>query len=548
MLFFLISILAGVLTVLAPCIFPLLPIVIGSAEPGEKKLSRRSIVVIASLSLSVIAFTLLLKASTLLITIPQSFWSIFSGIIIIIAGLALFFPELWAKIPLSGALSRSGDKVLQSGHQKKSVAGDMLIGAALGPVFTSCSPTYFFIIATVLPASFGVGLLYLLGFTLGLAISLLIIAFLGQQIIGRISKHSKATVWVKKVFAIVIILVGILILFGLDKKIETAILDSGYGATINFEQGLIDQFEPPIMDDVETAEPSVDVPNSLLRAFPDTDWSQVDPIVEEALSGGPGKDGIPAIENPEFLPISSFEHSDAVQAIVLEDGNDIKVYPYNILNWHEIVNDTIDGVPVAITFCPLCGSAIVYDRSLPKGETTFGVSGWLIESNMVMYDRDTESIWQQSTGKALAGEYFGEQLELIEFQLMSIGDVEKKYPNALILSENTGHQRNYARNPYSGYGESDDFIFAPSSLDNQFHSKTIMVAFYVGETPIATPWLELKDEFSESAEIQGEIITVSKEAGELEIKNENGEPIPFYFEMWFSWAVQHGNEGEVIAF
>lgn len=244
MVFLLICILAGVLTVLAPCILPLLPIVIGSSQTDEHKISKRSLVVIGSLSVSVVIFTLLLKASTLLIDIPQTFWNMFSGTVIILVGLAIVFPSLWARIPFVQKIHDVGSKAMGVGFGKKSYTGDALIGLALGPVFTTCSPTYLFIIATILPAGFLTGFIYLLGFTMGLAISLLLIAFFGGQLVKKISSHSNATNRVKQIFGALIILVGAAILTGYDKKLETAILDSGYGATIELEESLIERFAP----------------------------------------------------------------------------------------------------------------------------------------------------------------------------------------------------------------------------------------------------------------------------------------------------------------
>jgi cytochrome c-type biogenesis protein len=245
MIFFFISLLAGILTVLAPCILPLLPIVIGSSEPEQgRHISRRALVVILSLSFSVIIFTLLLKVSTILIAIPQTFWNIFSGVTIIAVGFIIVFPTLWEHVPGVSKISVLGNKAIGSGYQKKSYQGDMLIGLALGPVFTTCSPTYLFIIATILPAGFVTGFIYLLGFTLGLAISLTLIAFFGGQLVNKITSHMGAASAVKRIFGILIILVGIAILTGYDKKLETAILDAGYGATINFEENLIQRFAP----------------------------------------------------------------------------------------------------------------------------------------------------------------------------------------------------------------------------------------------------------------------------------------------------------------
>lgn len=253
MIFFLIAILAGVFTVVAPCILPLLPIVIGASEAGEKRISRRAITVIGSLSMSVIIFTLLLKATTLFISIPQIFWSSFSGAVIILVGLAIAFPSLWTKVPFVAKLSVLSNKAVGAGYQKKSYKGDMFIGLALGPVFTTCSPTYLFIIATTLPASFLVGLVYLLGFTFGLALALLLVAYFGQRIINKVSEHMQTTGRIKKVFGVLIVIVGVLILTGYDKKIETLILDSGYGATIQLEDSLIERFAPKDMNNESSA-------------------------------------------------------------------------------------------------------------------------------------------------------------------------------------------------------------------------------------------------------------------------------------------------------
>lgn len=248
MFFFLLSILAGAFTVLAPCILPLLPIVIGASEVGEKRISKRAITVIGSLSISVILFTLLLKATTIFISVPQIFWNSFSGVIIILVGLAVAFPSLWARVPFVQKLSIFSNKAVGAGYQKKTYKGDMLIGFALGPVFTTCSPTYLFIIATTLPASFFVGLVYLLSFVFGLALSLLLIAYFGQRLVNKLSEHMQATGRLKQAFGVLIIVVGILILTGYDKKIQTLILDSGYGATIQLEDKLIEKFAPKNMN------------------------------------------------------------------------------------------------------------------------------------------------------------------------------------------------------------------------------------------------------------------------------------------------------------
>ncbi|QYH37078.1 DUF3179 domain-containing protein [Salinibacterium sp. M195] len=287
------------------------------------------------------------------------------------------------------------------------------------------------------------------------------------------------------------------------------------------------------------------IPDFLQQDFPRTDWSQADAAISQALSGGPPKDGIPAIDEPQFDPVASFAHPDEVLAILVQGETETKAYPYNILVWHEIVNDTIDGSPIAVTFCPLCGSAAVFDSVLPGGETTtFGVSGGLLESNMIMFDRATETLWQQSTGNALAGEHYPHKLQLHSFQLLSVGEIKERYPEALIVNENTGHSRDYSNNPYAGYDDSDEFYFVPSRVDDRYPAKTIFVAFSIGDTHVASPWLELEDGRHYTTAVDGEEVTLEKTDGELHISGPDAVEIPFYFEMWFSWAVQN-EDGEV---
>ena len=287
--------------------------------------------------------------------------------------------------------------------------------------------------------------------------------------------------------------------------------------------------------------PSITVPSALARSFPTTDFSKVDPQLENVISGGPPKDGIPAIDAPTFVPLRDFDRPDSVQAIVLVGANETRVYPYSILTWHEIVNDEFEGTPVAITFCPLCGSAIVYNRTLPNDTvSTFGVSGFLLESNMIMYDRETENLWQQSTGNTLAGSFYKSQLTIEPFQLLTLGDVRETYPHARVLSEDTGYSRDYARNPYAGYENDNRFVFEPSAIDTTFEPKTIMAVFRDNDTTFATPWLALRGAGSATL-TEGDTtytLTVTDD-GELSVIDSHNVSHPFYFEMWFSVAVQH---------
>ena len=239
MTFLVISFLAGVLTVLAPCILPLLPVVIGAGASGRSRATPY--IVIASLGVSIIAFTFLLKVSTAFITIPPYVWTYLSGGILIGFGLILSFPTLWENLPGLAKLSGRSNKLVGTGYQKKTIWGDMLIGAALGPVFSTCSPTYFVILATVLPASFLLGTVYLLAYVFGLSLILLLIALLGQSFANLLTQFSDSKGWLKKSLGILFIVIGLLIMLGLDKKIEIKILDSGYFDVTKVEQKLLEK-------------------------------------------------------------------------------------------------------------------------------------------------------------------------------------------------------------------------------------------------------------------------------------------------------------------
>lgn len=239
MTFLIVSFIAGVLTVLAPCILPLLPVVIGSSAAGRSRATP--FIVVGSLAVSIILFTFLLKASTAFITIPPFVWTYLSGGILVVFGLTLIFPALWERVPGISRLSAGSNKLMGAGYQKKSIWGDALIGAALGPVFSTCSPTYFVILASVLPVSFALGTTYLLAYVLGLSLVLLLIALLGQRFADRLTKVADSRGVMKRLIGVLFLILGILIATGYEKKLETAILDSGYFDITRFEQKLLER-------------------------------------------------------------------------------------------------------------------------------------------------------------------------------------------------------------------------------------------------------------------------------------------------------------------
>ena len=236
-----ISFVAGVLTVLAPCVLPVLPVIVGASATGRSRWTPY--IVVGSLAFSIILFTYLLKASTAFIMIPPEFWMYLSGGVLILFGLTLLFPSLWDSIPGLSKLSVGSNKLLGKGIKMQSFWGDVLVGAALGPVFSTCSPTYFVILASVLPASFALGTLYLLSYTLGLSLVLLMLALLGEKLAERLSGFADPKSWFKRGLGVLFIFLGIMIATGFEKKIELAILESGVFDITKVEQILLQKIE-----------------------------------------------------------------------------------------------------------------------------------------------------------------------------------------------------------------------------------------------------------------------------------------------------------------
>lgn len=217
---------AGVLTTLAPCVLPLLPVIVGGSLGSASAESRkRAFVITASLGVSVILFTLLLRATTSLIGIPQSTWQWISGGILIALGLVTVFPSVWDRVSLKLALQERSNLSLTKARGKQGLLGSVLTGSALGPVFSSCSPFYGYVVVTVIPASFGEGMLYLAAYAVGLCGTLLVIALLGQKVLGKARWLANPEGGFKRILGIVFVLVGIAIILGLDKDLQTWLIE-----------------------------------------------------------------------------------------------------------------------------------------------------------------------------------------------------------------------------------------------------------------------------------------------------------------------------------
>lgn len=200
--------------------------------------------------------------------------------------------------------------------------------------------------------------------------------------------------------------------------------------------------------------------------------------LDQIVSGGPPPDGIPSIDNPKFITVeqadSYLSDNDLVLGVSLK--GETRAYPLQILVWHEIVNDVVGETPVAVTYCPLCFTNQVFNRTTAEGEILeFGTSGKLYNSNLVMYDRNTSSLWSQAMAQSITGEYSGTNLERIPFDLTYWSDWKQLYPDSLVLSQDTGHVRPYGVDPYGDYYTNPDVLFPVSNQDDRLGLKEIIV-------------------------------------------------------------------------
>lgn len=242
---YIVSFAAGILTVLAPCILPLLPIVIGGSSLSSNQNSgslRQPVTIIISLVVSIILFTLLLKSTTLLIGVPVAVWSIISGGIILLFGINLLFPQLWEYVMEKTGLAVTSQRILGKTQLQRGTKKDILLGAALGPVFNSCSPTYALVVAVILPVSFASGLGYLVAYSVGLGLVLFLISLFGGVIVNKLRWASNPTGAFQKTIGGIFIIVGLIVMVGADKQIQTFVLDRGfYDPIMQLEKSLAPQ-------------------------------------------------------------------------------------------------------------------------------------------------------------------------------------------------------------------------------------------------------------------------------------------------------------------
>ncbi|UVS70382.1 DUF3179 domain-containing protein [Nitrososphaera viennensis] len=223
-------------------------------------------------------------------------------------------------------------------------------------------------------------------------------------------------------------------------------------------------YQQQLLSNDATAAATDDRPAAFLMVPPD-----------KIVNGGPPRDGIPSIDNPKFVSVKDAKLEDSDLVLGLEINGDIRAYPLRIMVWHEVVNDHVGGVPVAVTYCPLCFTNQVFKRTVGDAVVEFGTSGKLYNSNLVMYDRTSESLWSQALGQGIAGKYAGVKLERVPFDLAYWKDWKELHLQSKVLSQDTGYGRPYGSDPYGDYYTSPDILFPVSHRDDRLGSKEIVI-------------------------------------------------------------------------
>jgi len=247
-----------------------------------------------------------------------------------------------------------------------------------------------------------------------------------------------------------------------------------------------------------------------------TDFENRTVDIDDVVSGGPPKDGIPAIDDPKFVGVREADQwlENREPVAVVRVGEVAKAYPLQILMWHEIVNDEVGETPVSVTFCPLCNTTLAFDRRFDEWVFDFGTTGRLRHSDLIMYDRQTETWWQQATGEGIIGRYAGRNLTLVPAPVMSWADVKEQLPQVRVLSRDTGYSRSYGQNPYRGYDTGrplPDFFHGKE--DGRLPMMERVVSLRDGDHALAVPFGVLKEHRVANVKLAGRSIAVFWSAG-----------------------------------
>lgn len=545
-----IAFISGILTVFTPCVIPVLPVILASGVEGKVWRIRG---IVTGIVVSFALASLTLAAVVRLLGIPADTIRNIAVVFLFIFGASLVFPRFWDNFL----------RVIEPVWRFKPIKtknegffGGALTGASLGLVWTPCIGPIVASVATLAAVnSFsGSSILLVSTYSAGIGLGLYLIAKGGTNVASRFSFFREKSQFVNRIFGLVIIGTAVFIATGGDRALRTWTLsllpEAWTQLPTRFENFFnINQFISPGSVQEGQAKPGSTVVRdvSLQNDFRGAKVSSSDLI--QGCFGG--KDCIPSIDAPKFENASSanswLRDSDLVFAIDYKGSE--KAYPQRILNWHEIVNDTLPSsgqeasTPIAVTFCPLCGSALGFERKINQVITEFGVSGKLHNNDLVMYDRYEGNLWQQITGEGIVGPSArrNEKLKPVPIVTITWGEWKKEHPKTLVLSRDTGHVRDYDLYPYGTYEQDDQLLFGVKNLNRSLPIKTPVYGIEVDGKSKAYP----SSAFDKSPVINDSLggvrlrLEKTKE-GKIKVTNlETSEEIIPIRLFWFSWAAFH---------
>lgn len=541
----LIAFISGLLTVFSPCVLPILPIILASGIDGN---TRRIKGVIAGLVISFTIASLLLATIVRVFGIPADTVRLFAVGLLIIFGISMVFPAIWGKI--QGWIEMHW-KFQPSQNKSSGFGGGFLTGVSLGIVWTPCIGPVVAAVATLTAvSSFSLSAVFIvLAYALGTGLPLYFIAKGGSSLSQKLSFVKNENQKIRQIFGLIILLTALFIASGTDRALQAWTLnnlpESWTQLTTTFENRFnvgtkLDKLKGSLS--MQTAKPGATI---IRNVDLQSDFTGAKVAKEDLLQGCFAKDCIPSIDEPIFETAQEADTwlVDEDRIFALDFNGVVRAYPQRIMNWHEIVNDDANGTPIAITFCPLCGSALAFERKVDGIITEFGVSGKLHNSDLVMYDRYEGNLWQQITGEAIVGPAARRNEELTKVPIITVpwSQWKAEHPDTQVLSRDTGYSRNYDQYPYGTYEENDQLLFGVKDVNKSLQIKTVVYGVEISGLSKAYP----ESVFDNNSTINDSIGNISVKlekltSGEINVTNTTtGEEIIPIRLFWFAWAAFH---------
>ena len=550
-----IAFISGILTVFSPCVLPILPVVLTSGIDGN---TRRIKGVIAGLILSFTVFTLILATIVRALGVPVDTVRLIAVVLLIFFAISLIFPEGWQKIQ---TLSEKYWRFKPIRYKNSGFGGGFFTGVSLGIVWTPCVGPVVGAVATLAAVnSFSLSAVFIaLVYALGTGLPLYFIAKGGSKASQKLSFVKKENQKIRQIFGIIILATALFIWSGADRALQAWTLntlpESWTQLATTFENKFNIRSELDKLKDKEMMKKVQPGQAPLRQGYEgqaiirdvnlQSDFNGAKVAKEDLIQGCFGKDCIPSVDKPQFESAQEADKwlipDDLIFA--LEYRGVVRAYPQRIMNWHEIVNDEANGTPIVVTFCPLCGSALSFERKVDGVITEFGVSGKLHNNDLVMYDRYEGNLWQQITGEAIVGPAARRGEELMKIPIITVpwSQWKKEHPDTQVLSRNTGFSRNYDQYPYGTYEENDELLFGVKDLNRSLQIKTVVYGIEFEGFSKAYPESVFEAKAPIIDSLNGINVKLEKQdTGEIVVTNlDTGRKIIPTRLFWFAWAAFH---------